>query len=108
MSSFPKLENLGTGTLTPEAIMMYEQFGRIGNLTSGEAFLRTSKANETVRVDDAGAFVFIGYAIVGSSDASASWKIKRIKTANVVEIKYAGGTGFYNNIWNNRSSLSYS
>jgi hypothetical protein len=99
---------LGNGRLSPEAIMMYEQFARIGNVESGEAYQRIQKANETVRVDDAGTYVYVGYAVVGSPTSTAVWKIKRIKTTNVVEVLYAGGTAFYNSIWNNRASLSYS
>ena len=108
MSNYPSVENLGTGTLTPEALMMYNQFGRVGNSTDGEAYGRTQKANETVRVDDAGTYVYVGYAVVGSPTSTAVWKIKRIKTTNVVEVLYAGGTAFYNSIWDNRASLSYS
>jgi hypothetical protein len=108
MSIFGGITDMGSGHNSPEAIMMYEQFGRIGNSINGEAYQRTQKANETVRVDDAGTYVYVGYAVVGSSTSAAVWKIKRIKTTNVVEVLYAGGTAFYNSIWNNRASLSYS
>jgi len=106
--NFPYVDDLGSGHMSPEAIMMWEQFGRIGNSTDGEAYQKTQKANETVRVDDAGTYVYVGYAIVGSTTSSAVWKIKRIKTTNVVEVLYAGGNAFYDNVWNDRSSLSYS
>jgi hypothetical protein len=101
-------EQLGSGHMSPEAIMMWEQLGRIGGVATGEAYQRTQKANETVRVDDAGTYVYVGYAVVGSPTSTAVWKIKRIKTTNVVEVLYAGGTAFYNSIWDNRASLSYS
>jgi hypothetical protein len=107
MSNYPSVENLGTGTLTPEALMMFEQFSRIGNSTDGEAYQRTQKANEAVRVDDAGTYVYVGYAVVGSPTSTAVWKIKRIKTTNVVEVLFADGNSFYDNVWNNRSSLTY-
>jgi hypothetical protein len=108
MSNFPKVSDLGSGHLSPEALMMYEQLGRVGNSATGEAYQRTQQANETVRVDDAGTYVYVGYAVVGSPTSTAVWKIKRIKTTNVVEVLYAGGTAFYNSIWDNRASLSYS
>jgi len=112
MSSIPKPiespQDFGSGHMSPEAIMMFEQLGRVGNSATGEAYQRTQKANETVRVDDAGTYVYVGYAVVGSPTSTAVWKIKRIKTTNVVEVLYAGGTAFYNSIWDNRSSLSYS
>ena len=102
------IDGMGSGKNTPEAIMMYNQFGRVGNSTDGEAYQRIQKANEKVEVDDAGTYVYVGYAVVGSPTSTAVWKIKRIKTTNVVEVLYAGGTAFYNSIWDNRSSLSYS
>jgi len=108
MPSITKPDMIGSGHNSPEAWMMWEQLGHVGNTQDGEAYQRTQKANETVRVDDAGTYVYVGYAVVGSPTSTAVWKIKRIKTTNVVEVLYAGGTAFYNSIWNNRASLSYS
>jgi hypothetical protein len=108
MYNIDSVSKMGSGINSPEALMMWEQLGRVGNSASGEAYQRTQKANETVRVDDAGTYVYVGYAVVGSSTSAAVWKIKRIKTTNVVEVLYAGGTAFYNSIWDNRASLSYS
>ena len=107
MSNFPYVDDLGSGHMSPEALMMWEQFGRIGNSVDGEAYQKTQKANETVRVDDAGTYVYVGYAVVGSPTSTAVWKIKRIKTTNVVEVLFADGNSFYDNVWNNRSSLTY-
>lgn len=108
MPPITRPDMIGSGHNSPEAWIMWEQLGHVGNSATGEAYQRTQKANETVRVDDAGTYVYVGYAVVGSSTSTAVWKIKRIKTTNVVEVLYAGGTAFYNSIWDNRSSLSYS
>ena len=107
MYQIDSVSKMGNGINSPEALMMWEQFGRVGNTASGEAYGRTQKANEKVEVDDAGTYVYVGYAIPGSPTSSAVWKIKRIKTTNVVEILYADGDAAYNNIWNDRSSLTY-
>jgi len=108
MYNIDSVSKMGSGINSPEALMMWEQFSRVGNSANGEAFQRIQKANETVRVDDAGTYVYVGYAVVASPTSTAVWKIKRIKTTNVVEVLYAGGTAFYNSIWDNRASLSYS
>ena len=108
MPPITRPDMIGSGHNSPEAWMMWEQLGHVGNSESGEGYQRTQKANETIRVDDAGTYVYVGYAVVGSPTSTAVWKIKRIKTTNVVEVLYAGGTAFYNSIWDNRSSLSYS
>ena len=108
MPPITRPDMIGSGHNSPEAWILWEQLGHVGNSSSGEAYQRTQKANETVRVDDAGTYVYVGYAVVGSPTSTAVWKIKRIKTTNVVEVLYAGGTAFYNSIWDNRASLSYS
>lgn len=108
MSDFPKISNLGTGHLSPEAIMMYEQFGRVGNSTDGQAYLRTSKIDQITYVDDTGTYVYIGNAIPGTLGSATSWKIKRVTTTNPVKVEYAGGSTLYNQVWNNRTSLTYS
>lgn len=50
--------------------------------------------------------MYVGSAAVGSSGASAVWKIFRFDSANK-KILYAG-TGTANQIWDNRQALSYS
>lgn len=107
MSNFPTLENLGTGTLTPEAIMMYEQFGRIGNSVDGQAFLRVREADETQLIDIVGADIYVGYAVPLSSVSLAVWKIKRINTNNPISIYYADGSTLYNKQWSARTGYSY-
>jgi len=98
---------IGSGHNSPEAWMMWEQFGHVGNSDSGEGYQRVQKTNESIRVDDTGTYVYVGYAIPGSAESAASWKIFRVTTANPVAIMYADGDSFYNNIWDNRASLTY-
>lgn len=107
MANINSVDAMGNGINSPEALMMFEQFGRIGNVTEGAAYQRIQKTNESVRVDDAGTYVYVGYAIPGSDESAASWKIFRVTTTNPVAIMYADGDAFYNNIWSNRTSLTY-
>jgi hypothetical protein len=108
MSSTQELSYLGSGHLSPEAIMMYEQFGRIGNSTDGQAYLRITKADQLTFVDDTGTYVYIGNAVPGTGTSVASWKIRRVTTTNPVKVEYAAGSTLYNQVWDNRASLSYS
>ena len=66
----------------------------------------------SLRVDDinrAGGTVYIGEGTVGMLDANAVWRIRRlIDTSGTVDIKWADGDSTFNNIWDNRASLSYS
>lgn len=53
--------------------------------------------------------VYVGWADIGSSLASAVWRIKRIKIAtSITSIGWAGSSDSFKQIWNNRASLSYS
>jgi hypothetical protein len=63
----------------------------------------------TTRLDEASATVtYVGLALVGSSEASAVWQIKRITvTGNITDIKFADGDFDFDNVWNNRACLSY-
>lgn len=52
---------------------------------------------------------YIGKAPIGSSTASAVWQIqKMVESANVTTVTWADGNSVFDNIWDNRASLSYS
>jgi hypothetical protein len=51
---------------------------------------------------------YIGYANPGTATASALWQIKRILVSgSETAIEFADGNLNFDNIWNNRTSLSY-
>ncbi len=53
--------------------------------------------------------IYTGFAAAGSATSSASWKIQKVSTVGaVVTTTYADGNLNYDNIWDNRASLSYS
>lgn len=52
---------------------------------------------------------YVGYASPGTATSAASWQIKKLNTSgSVTTIYYASGSAAYNQIWDNRASLSYS
>lgn len=70
----------------------------------------TPATTKTTLVDEAsGTVMYVGKADIGSSQASAVWQIKKVSVSGTVTTTtYADGNGSYDNIWNNRASLSYS
>lgn len=67
--------------------------------------------NELIEVNVASSTVtYIGKAAVGSATSAAVWKIQKMTTTvgGDISIKYAAGSIQYNQIWDNRASLSYS
>ena len=52
---------------------------------------------------------YIGEAVLGSATSGALWRIQTIDdTTSETVVKWADGDQLFNNIWDNRASLSYS
>jgi len=67
--------------------------------------------NYLTKIDDTTTsnVVYIGKAAIGSSAASAVWQIKKLDTSTLALDKtWADGNDSFDNVWNNRASLSYS
>jgi hypothetical protein len=62
-----------------------------------------------VRIDEVNANLsYVGKAEIGSLNSNAVWQIQRVqKTAQVTSITWADGNSNFDNIWNNRASLTY-
>ena len=61
----------------------------------------------TLRLDTVGSIDYVGEASIGTATSAASWRIKRVDSTTGIIIQWAG-TGVFNQIWDNRASLSYS
>lgn len=76
--------------------------------------LRGAKLGEDLplarRIDEVDASTqYVGLAPIGTTDSEDKWQIKRIlKTGTVTAIEYADGDDKFDNVWDNRLSLSYS
>ena len=66
--------------------------------------------NKPIQVDSTDANnVYIGYAPTGSSTSAAVWRIQKIVTSGSdIAILSANGSDAFNNIYDDRASLSYS
>lgn len=52
---------------------------------------------------------YVGWAASGTASSSASWKIQKISVSGTVTtIEWADGNQLFDNVWDNRASLSYS
>jgi hypothetical protein len=60
----------------------------------------------TVRIDEVTTYTYLGYAIPGTSEASAAWRVKRITNATG-NILWADGNSNFDNIWANRVASTY-
>lgn len=74
--------------------------------------LTTQDASYATQIDDVSttSMTYIGKAGVGSVTSSAVWQIMRIDesgTPITTVIKWADGNNYFDNIWDNRTSLTY-
>lgn len=74
--------------------------GPSGELLAGDGAL-------AFRKDDTGTYLYLGEAVPGTATSAAGWRISRVTNADST-IVWADGDGSFDNIWDNRASLSYS
>jgi hypothetical protein len=79
-------------------------------MSADEDTVETRSMAMKIALDEVSSTVtYVGEAITGTALSAASWRIKRISvTGTVTLIEWADGNGSFDNIWNNRASLSYS
>lgn len=70
----------------------------------------TVSAAYATRVDEvSSSLTYVGKAVIGTAVATAGWQISRIVISGTETIiTYADGNASFDNIWNDRASLSYS
>jgi hypothetical protein len=75
------------------------------NISSSEL----SADNLTLRLDVVDTVSYLGEATPGTATSSATWRIKKItEVGSDVTIEYADGNTAFDNVWDNRTGLSYS
>ncbi len=65
----------------------------------------SSSVSYITMMDDTGTYLYVGEAVPGTSTSSANWRIRRVADTSVL---YADGNSNFDNVWDNRTSLSYS
>ncbi len=75
------------------------------------AYIITSLTpTKTMAIDEVDATVtYIGVAKVGTATSESKWQIKRLqKTGTVTLFEFADGDERFDNVWDDRITLSYS
>ncbi len=68
--------------------------------------LPVSSASFTIRVDEGATYMYVGEATPGTATSTASWRIKRIQL-DPGHVLFADGDSQFNNVWDDRASLTY-
>lgn len=63
----------------------------------------------TVRIDDSTTAntTYIGKAVIASASSGAVWQVAKLDTSSGLVKTWADGNALFDNIWDNRASLTY-
>lgn len=98
-----------SGTISGKLRGLVKIFASVWDSSVGRLY--TSPKPEAFILDVASSTItYLGKAPVGTSTASAAWKVSRLTTASSggITIEYAGGSAAYSNVWNSRAGFTYS
>jgi hypothetical protein len=76
---------------------------------AGNAIMQASEdlsAYYVVKSDNANVH-YLGKAKPGTATASASWQIRKVDETSGVSVLFADGNPNFDNVWDNRESLTY-
>ena len=60
-----------------------------------------------MQLDEGATYTYVGEAVPGTLTSAGSWRIKRLTNASGA-LLWADGNASFDNVWDNRASLSYS
>lgn len=80
--------------------------GQRVEFTSEKGFPPSRQASLTIRLDEGATYTYVGEAVPGTAHAAASWRVKRITNADTT-VLFADGNSNFDNVWNDRATLSY-
>lgn len=88
----------------------WEEHGASGDVSTGRRLKYTQDVPNSMLVDDVDASTsYIGESSPGTATSLALWRIKKISVSGTLtSIQFADGNDRFDNIWDDRVSLSYS
>ena len=100
----------GKTSLKNGSVIDMAEHGRAGGVSTGTGFKGVQIVPNKTLIDEVDAdTTYIGVSKQGGSTSEAIWMIRKITTVDTVtSILFADGDDQYNNVWDDRVSLSYS
>lgn len=89
-------------------VVQVKSTGEAVRMTAPEWMTEVGELQWSLRLDESGAITYVGLASPGAATSAAVWQIKRVDETAGVTILWADGNTLFDNVWNNRASLSYS
>lgn len=99
----------GRSAMSNGSVIDMAEHGRAGGVSTGQGFKIGKNVEELTYIDvPTSSITYIGNALTGTATTAATWLIKKIVvTGNVTSITYADGNSNYDNVWDDRGSLTY-
>jgi hypothetical protein len=80
-----------------------------GSSNSGANVVSSPSTKTTITDQASSSVLYVGKADVGSLTSAPAWQIKKLTSSGgITTTQYADGNSNYDNVWDNRASLSYS
>jgi hypothetical protein len=74
----------------------------------GVSLEQRSDSLGALKLDEVSSTLFyVGESSIAAPTSSPMWRIRKIDTTTGVDVKWADGDAFYNNVWDDRASLTY-
>ena len=73
-----------------------------------QSFIKPTETIYALRLSVSGSITYVGEASPGSLESASVWRIKKIDESSGISVTWADGNTYYDNVWNDRSGLSYS
>ncbi len=88
----------------------WEEHSAVGDVSTGRRFKAVQEVPFTTRVDEVDASnTYVGVSKPGTATSSALWRIQKIAVSGTVTtISFADGNDAFDNVWDDRASLTYS
>jgi hypothetical protein len=105
---FSEWEKLG---LTKPDATDYEEHSAVGDLATGRRFKAVQSVPNKMYVDTVAedVFYYLGDTKSGVTTDQPLWRIRRVLVTNsVTQFDFADGNDQFDNVWDDRASLSYS
>jgi hypothetical protein len=101
-------QGTGSSAADPTYVIFPQAQGIV--ISKDDDSIETWAAALATRVDEASSTTtYVGKAVPGTAGGDSLWQITRISVSGTVTtIEYADGNDNFDNVWNNRASLSYS
>jgi len=88
----------------------YRKFKELGEQVVVKVVDTNSQFRVELSYDGSDNIEYVGLAEAGTQTSEAKWQIKKLvySGGNLVQVLFADGDTNFDNIWDNRASLSYS